>query len=147
MKTIQLQKMNDMNHAIIQFRGFYSSWAKRHHISYQELLVLYSIRDKGCCSQRQIAQNYLLPRQTVHHTISSMREEGTLVVDELLSNGKEKVCVLTEKGHEKYDHILLELSKLEENVISSLGEKEVEEIIKLLKKLDSALIQALKIEK
>ncbi|MBE6851818.1 MAG: MarR family transcriptional regulator, partial [Ruminococcus sp.] len=41
-KTHQL--LNDVNRAIIKFRGVYSAWSKKHGISYNEMLVLYTIR-------------------------------------------------------------------------------------------------------
>ena len=141
------RKMDEMNHAIIQFRGFYSSWAKKHQISYHELLVLYSIREMGYCSLRQISQNYLLPRQTIHHTLSMMRKNQFLQLNENLSNGKEKFFVFTKKGHQYYDSLLLELSQLESQVVQRFGEDEMEQMTHLLQKLGDAFINAMEIEK
>ena len=138
------EKMDEMNHAIIQFRGFYSLWAKKHQISYHELLVLYSIREMGYCSLKQISQNYLLPRQTIHHTISLMRQNELLQLDEKLSNKKEKYFVFTEKGHRYYDGLMLELSSLENQVIKKIGEDEIEQMTILLRKLDDALMDLVK---
>ena len=72
------QLMNDVNRAIIKFRGVYSSWSKKHGVNYNEMLVLYTIRDNGFCTQKQICENYLLPKQTVNHVITSMLTDGLL---------------------------------------------------------------------
>ena len=62
------------------------------------MLVLYTIREFGFCTQKQICDSYLLPRQTVNHVISEMKKDGILVADLEKSTGKEKALVLTPEG-------------------------------------------------
>ena len=52
MKYDALKLLGDINRAVIQFRGVYSAWSKKHGISYNEMLVLYTIRDNGFCTQK-----------------------------------------------------------------------------------------------
>lgn len=52
MEKQTLHLLNEVNRAIIQFRGIYSAWSSIHHISYHEMLVLYTIREKGSCNQK-----------------------------------------------------------------------------------------------
>lgn len=73
-----LTVLAEINRSIIQFRGLYAAWAKEHGIRYHELLVLYTIRDQGFCTQRQICDSYLLPRQTINHVILDLRKRGLL---------------------------------------------------------------------
>ena len=54
------QLFDGINRAIIKFRGIYSEWSNRPGISYNEMLVLYTIRESGFCTQKQICDNYLL---------------------------------------------------------------------------------------
>ena len=63
----KLRMLNEINSAIIQFCGNYSAWCKAHGSGYNEMLVMYSIREKGYCTQKQICDQYLLPRQTINH--------------------------------------------------------------------------------
>lgn len=63
----KLRMLNEINSAIIQFCGNYSAWCKAHGIGYNEMLVMYSIREKGYCTQKQICDQYLLHRQTINH--------------------------------------------------------------------------------
>ena len=70
----KIQKLYDqVNQAIIRCRGVYSMWAKNNNVSYNRMLVLYTIREFGFCTQKQICDSYLLPRQTVNHVISEMK--------------------------------------------------------------------------
>ena len=78
----KIQKLYDqVNQAIIRCRGVYSMWAKNNNVSYNRMLVLYTIREFGSCTQKQICDSYLLPRQTVNHVISEMKKDGILVAD------------------------------------------------------------------
>ena len=78
----KIQKLYDqVNQAIIRCRGVYSMWAKNNNVSYNRMLVLYTIREFGFCTQKQICDSYLLPRQTVNHVISEMKKDGILVAD------------------------------------------------------------------
>ena len=75
----KIQKLYDqVNQAIIRCRGVYSMWAKNNNVSYNRMLVLYTIREFGFCTQKQICDSYLLPRQTVNHVISEMKKDGIL---------------------------------------------------------------------
>ena len=47
MKDETLAALAHINCAIIKFRGVYSLWSKKHGISYNEMLVFYTIRDQG----------------------------------------------------------------------------------------------------
>ena len=42
MDTEKQKILEDVNRAIIQFRGIYSIWANEHGITYNEMLVLYT---------------------------------------------------------------------------------------------------------
>ena len=70
MNKESLKAVNDINRAIIKARGIYSEWSARHGISYHEMLVLYTIREFGFCTQKQICDSYLLPRQTMNNVIT-----------------------------------------------------------------------------
>lgn len=71
-----LKLLAEINRAIIQYRGLYAAWSKEHEISYHELLVLYTIREQGFCTQKQICDSYLLPRQTINHGLPGLYGQG-----------------------------------------------------------------------
>ena len=91
-KTLQI--INASNHSIIKLRGVYADWSRRHNINYNEMLVLYTIRENGYCTQKQVCDNYLLPRQTIHNVISRMREQNMARYSDFLKfdNGCVGLC-------------------------------------------------------
>ena len=138
-----LRLINDVNKAIIQCRGVYSAWSSAHGISYPEMLVLYTIREYGYCTQKMICDSYILPKQTIHNVILAMRESGTLVYDAERSKGREKAFVLSEKGEAYAAELLRSLDVIEEHALAALGKEKLRTLTELLFAFDSALSTAL----
>ena len=113
----KLRMLNEINSAIIQFRGNYSAWCKAHGIGYNEMLVMYSIREKGYCTQKQICDQYLLPRQTINHVINALRAQGILREQASLAPGREKAFVLTERGESYMGPFLASMNAMESRAV------------------------------
>ena len=140
----KIQKLYDqVNQAIIRCRGVYSMWAKNNNVSYNRMLVLYTIREFGSCTQKQICDSYLLPRQTVNHVISEMKKDGILVTDPEKSTGKEKALVLTPEGERYSEKLLYSLSWMEERAAKRLGEDKICRMTELFMEYDQILEEAL----
>ncbi|MCD8074591.1 MAG: MarR family transcriptional regulator [Lachnospiraceae bacterium] len=133
----------DLNQAVIQFRGLYSAWSKKHGISYNEMLVLYTIRDNGFCTQKQICDSYLLPRQTMNHVITDMRKRGLLTISPKQGSGREKAFVLTRKGQTYAAPLLDSLNKIEAQAIESAGCGTIRSLSESLMDFDSILKQSM----
>lgn len=135
--------LNGVNKAIIKFRGAYSAWSKKRNISYNEMLVLYTIRDDGYCTQKQICDNYLLPRQTINHVFLTMRKNGILEIHPKYRTGKEKVFVLSAKGKAYAQPFLDSLNQVEERAIQLMGEDKIREMTALVCQYDEVLNSSL----
>lgn len=143
MKQEDLTLLNDINRAIIKFRGIYSAWSEEHGISYHEMLVLYTIREFGYCTQKQICESYLLPKQTIHNIITALRQKGILEQNTDFSKGREKAFVLTEKGNEYAMPFLQSLDTVENRALELLGKKKLQDLTNLLLEYDRVLNAAL----
>jgi len=143
MKSKTLKLLNDVNSAIIKFRGIYSAWSYEHGISYNEMLVLYTIREQGYCTQKQICDSYLLPRQTMNHVFMVLRNQGILQYNKEYSVGKEKAYVLSDKGKRYAAPFLESLNIVEARAIELLGEDKIETLTALLLQYDAALTKSL----
>lgn len=137
------QLLNDVNRAIIKFRGVYSTWSKKHGISYNEMLVLYTIRDNGFCTQKQICESYLLPKQTVNHVIGTMLDDGVLCNSPENSTRREKAFVFTEKGKEYAAPLLASIGKVEEKAVKAMGVRKIRQMTALVCEYDNVLNDAL----
>lgn len=131
------------NRSFVRYRGAYAKWSAMRGIGYNEMLVLYTINESGFCTQKQICESFLLPRQTIHNVISAMRKAGTVCVSPEHSKGHEKAFVLTPDG-EKYAKPLMEdLASIEEKAIENLGLENFEKLAYLTECYESALNSAM----
>ena len=135
--------MDGINRAIIKFRGVYSAWSKKHGISYNEMLVLYTIRDEGFCTQKQICDSYLLPRQTMNHVFFKMCESELLEVSSEFGPGREKAFILTEKGQDYARPFIDSLSRVEERAAELMGSDKIRAMTELVREYDRCLAAAL----
>ena len=143
MKNEAIKLSGEINRAVIKFRGVFSAWAKKHGISYNEMLVLYTIRDNGFCTQKQICDSYLLPRQTINNVISIMRKKEFLTVCKEKGMGREKAFILTDKGKIYAEPLLKSLSKLEIQAIERVGFEYIKSMAQAIMTFDKALKQAM----
>lgn len=138
-----LKLLAEINRAVIQFRGLYAAWSKEHGISYHELLVLYTIRDQGFCTQKQICDSYLLPRQTMNHVILDLRRRGLLELNPDYCVGREKAFVLSEQGKQYAEPLLEALNQMEMQALEAFGVKNIRSMVKAVLSYDQALQKAM----
>lgn len=137
------QLHNEVNRAIIKCRGVYAAWSKAHNISYNTMLVLYTIREYGHCTQKQLCDSYRLPRQTMNNIFTGMRNDGILTVDKDLSCGREKAFVLTEQGSIYAENLLRSLNELEAKAAERMGEEKLCAMTKLVLEYDDIMAECL----
>lgn len=138
-----LKLLSDINRAIIQFRGLYAVWSKQHGINYHELLVLYTIRDQGFCTQKQICDQYLLPRQTINHVILDMRKRELLELSMEHCTGREKAFVLSDLGKRYAQPLLRALNQMELQALEAFGQENIQSMVKAVLSYDQALEHAI----
>lgn len=133
----------DINRAVITFRGLYAAWARKQGISYHELLVLYTMRDQGFCTQKGICDQYLLPRQTMNHVIQDMRRRGLLVLSPEHCVGREKAFVLSEQGRTYAAPLLEALNRMESQAVTAFGREKIRAMVETVFAYDRALRDAM----
>lgn len=133
----------EVNRAVIGLRGAYRTWSAMHAISYHEMLVLYTIREYGFCTQKRVCESYLLPRQTINNVITRMRDAGLLVHSRADSCGREKAFILTEAGRQYAAPLLASMDAVEARAVSLLGEEKLRQMTQLVQEYDGALTAAL----
>ena len=77
--------------------GAYYYFARRLHINENTLTLLYALGDGQAHSQKQVCDDWLLPKTTVSTNVRELREAGYLEL-EPIENTREKALILTESG-------------------------------------------------
>lgn len=100
----------------------YETWAKQHGLSYYELLVILSISQSDTlCKQKDICQQWLLPKQTVNSILKHFSEHSWVTLTPSKEDRRNKDIALTDIGHEYFNRITHEMEQHECAVWDSMG--------------------------
>ncbi len=111
----------------------YHECAKSQGMTYNSMMVLSALRQNQTYTQKQIAEEWGLPKQSVNTIIKKLHDEQYV---ELLPgrNNKEKLVTLTDKGKVYADKTLKPILTMEERVLARIGEEECHQLEKTTKK-------------
>jgi len=124
--------MIDINMSVNQIRGSLVQMAKKYNVNYHEMVLMYHLYKNGDCTQKQICDYYLLPKQTVNNIVMAMKDQGNIDWYFTPTNKKEKVLTITEKGLEYISSLVLSMNNTEDMLKSVLGEEKIADMVELL---------------
>ena len=112
---------NQVNAAWAKSTALYAKAASVLGIGYPEMMVLYALDTMGKVTQKQIAENFGMQKQTVHTVVSALQKKGCLLLEPGEGDKREKQIVLTESGHEYTNRIIAPLRKAEDKIYRMIG--------------------------
>lgn len=120
-----LRLMSDLNIAINRIRGAYAGWTRENQLKYHEMLILYTLQEVSCCTQKQICDQYLLPKQTVNNIITLLRAQGHLRLMTNEADRRGKYVELTVSGRRYAEQTLSSLRTVEQQAVLKMGADEL----------------------
>ena len=72
------QQMEIINTCNCRITELYGEWAKQHGMSYHAMITLYALNQDRKCTQKQIAEEWLIPKQTVNTVVKELERQGFL---------------------------------------------------------------------
>lgn len=124
--------LREIGFAVIHFREVYRRWCRSRGINYHEMLIFYTIRDMGECTQKDICDCYALPKQTVNNIVSSLKNRGLLILKTGRDDHKKRYLHLTEAGKVYSEKIMTPLLEQEFAAVAGMGPENLQEAIRLL---------------
>ena len=109
--------------------ALYEKWAKKHGLSYYELLVILSLAGKEACKQKDICQDWQLPKQTVHTILKAFVQHGWVELIPCEEDRRNKAISLTPAGRKTICAIAGELQRCEQDVWKKLSEERATALI------------------
>lgn len=100
----------------------YSNWAKQHGLSYSTMMILYAIKKSQPCTQKQIVEEWMIPKQTVNTVMKALYQQGYIEYAEG-RNQKEKLISFTMQGEKVIADFLQETERLEEKIFARVGQE------------------------
>lgn len=104
----------------------YKDYARRKGISYNSLYILNAIQQTENCTQKQICEKTLLPKQTVNNVITVFFKSGYIELRELPENRRVKTIHLTEKGTQYADTLIPHIHHADRLAMEALSEEQQE---------------------
>ncbi len=111
----------------------YHECAKSQGMTYNGMMVLGALRQNKTCTQKQIAEEWGLPKQSVNTIIKKLHNEQYVEFSPG-PNNKEKLVAFTAKGNAFADKVLQPVLVMEERVLACIGEEECHQLEKTTEK-------------
>lgn len=116
----------------------YEDYARKSGISYNSLYILNAIQQIKDCTQKQICEKTLLPKQTVNNVITAFYKSGYIELREFPENRRIKTIHLTEKGENYADKLIPHIHEADKVAMNSLTEKQQDTLLSLMNTYVSA---------
>lgn len=109
-------------------------WVEKLGLSYNHFAVLYSLANaqEGQCTQKQICEEWYLPKQTVFNICKAYREKGWLEFSEGQSDKREKIMRLTVEGKQQAEPVYQATTAMFEQVFEAFGKKKTTQLFSLM---------------
>lgn len=116
-----------------QINGIYEEYAKSVGLTYTSLYTLHMISLVENCTQKRIADQLFLPKQTINSVITSFVKQGIVELVEQPEDRRHKSLRLTQKGETYANEILPKITVAEEQSFAEFSVEERKLLCKLMK--------------
>lgn len=109
-------------------------WVEKLGIGYNHFAVLYELAaaENGQCTQKQICEEWYLPKQTVFNICKEYREKGWIEFFESAQDKRERIMRLTEIGKKQAEPIYAHSVSLFESAFDTFGKENTAKLFKLM---------------
>lgn len=110
------------------------SWIGRLGLGYNHFAVLYSLAnaENGQCTQKQICEEWYLPKQTVFNICKEYREKGWIEFSPSTTDKRERMMGLTEAGKQQADPIYHATLDMMARTFKTLGKQKTTQLFALM---------------
>lgn len=121
-KEEKIQLICRMTKAENKIDGVYYYFARHLGINENKLALLYALDDGMPHSQKDVSEEWMIPRTTINSIVRGMMAEGYIVLDSD-SHTKEKALMLTEQGQAYARKLLQDIYDAEEQAMTETIQK------------------------
>ena len=122
-----------------QYDDIYRSAAKKFDMPELALWILYVLRGKPDCTQKDLGDMLLHPKLSIHTALKGLVNDGYVVLECLEDNHRSKHIHLTEKGINLAKSTADQIIQAENRAFSTLTDEERKTVLHLFSQLSSAL--------
>lgn len=106
----------------------YNVLAKKVDLSFNQLIILYYLRTHNNVTQKNIASDMLVPKQTINSILNNWIKDGYIIFQNE-SSKKNKIILLSEEGEKELGLKINYIMDKENRILSKFSQKEVEALV------------------
>ena len=110
----------------------YEDYARKSGVSYNSLYILNAIQQTENCTQKEICEKTLLPKQTVNNVVANFYKKGYVELVELPENRRVKAIHLTEKGIQYANTLIPHIHHADRLAMESLTVEQQDTLLHLM---------------
>lgn len=138
------EKISQYCNLLHQWNDSYETYAKSVGLSYTSLSVLEALYEKKGCTQKELAENCLLPKQTVNAVITSFLKKEWVKLEELPEDRRIKIVHFTEDGKQTAKEFVSRIRESEQEAMEKLSKEQRESLLALTKTYIESCMTAMK---
>ena len=123
------EQLRLLTQAMNQIDGLYYQAARKLGVKDNTLALLYALDDGKPHSQKQIGEEWLIPKTTINTIVREMETQGYLVLDEE-NHTREKTIRLTREGKDYASRYLNRLYEMEEQAMKDMLENHAADFVR-----------------
>lgn len=127
------------NRIFKRYDDIYRQAARKFELPELALWILYVLREKPECTQKDLVDLLLQPKQSIHTALRSLINDGYVQLECSEENRRSKRIQLTESGMKLSESTADKIVYAENIAFSKLTDSERETILNLFERLTSAL--------
>lgn len=143
MKDIDEQQIHKSNKLYYKILGLYVRFEHLKGINNSVYKVLHALSISDLHRQKDIMQNYEMPKQTINNVVISLQKHGFVEVKLNKNDKREKILNLTQKGMEYVNDFLAEYMAFEKKVYQKLGARKLNKLIEIYADFERAFNEVL----
>ena len=137
---------NSVQRQIVQFNllfkrydDIYRSAAKKFDMPELSLWILYTLREKQDCTQKDLVDLLLQPKQSIHTALKGLVNDGYVILESQERDRRSKHINLTDKGISLAQNTADQIVQAENKAFSALTDEERKTFLYQFDRLTSAL--------
>ncbi len=137
---------SDVQSQIVQFNRIFKRYdelyrkaARNFDMPELALWIVYAVRENPVCTQKDIVDLLLQPKQSIHSALKTLEKEGYVALEFAQNNRRNKYIHLTEKGIALAENTADKIVCAEKLAFLSLTDAERETVLRLFERLTSSL--------
>lgn len=138
-----LSEFDQLSELFANGLNLYLAWAKQKGYSPNEFYVLYYVCMAGECTQKDIGEEWSIPKQTISVVCKNLLDKGWLKYSENSKDKREKTLSLTELGESFVLPMVEELTAIEQRTAQAFGTAEFGKLLSDLVRLQRLFAQNL----